>query len=144
MMTMDKFSVGSVVVDLNGSIGVVMEIRPASATPIIYAVKASGSLYRARLDMFKAVVGSVDVGALKAIMEEARAAKVRGFDDDFMVPEPLKGIKIGDKIKVRQGFGVKEVIYKGYNPNRPKMPVSYDDEGKSYKSTVSCVMGKVA
>jgi hypothetical protein len=138
---------GVVAIDDRGSICVVTEIHPERpAWPVVFVVKASGSAYKGRADTFKAVVGSVDLNAFTGILKEAveKKVQVQGLDWDPFVPESLKGIKIDDVINVTHGSRVVEAVYKGYNSNRPKYPISYTINGKKWKGSLSAVVGKVA
>ena len=142
---LEELKPGVVAIDSRGSICVITEIRPESPVwPVIFVVKASGSAYKGRPDMFKAVVGQVDLNAFNGILEAAKENKVQGWDNDPLMPESLSGIKIGDTINVRHGASVVQAIYKGYNHNRPKYPVCYEINGRSWKGPVTTVVGKAA
>ena len=144
-MKLEDLKPGAVVVEERGGfICVVMEIR-AGACPVIYARgKVAAGLYKGRPEDFKAVVGQVDLAALKAMVDEAREDKATGYDDLPFAPEALKGLKIGDVINVRVGASVEKAIYKGYHPGRPRFPVSFELNGRNYKSPVQTVVGKAA
>jgi hypothetical protein len=139
--------VGSVVVDCRGAIGIVTEITNRPAWPITYAVKASGSLYKGKPELFKAIIGKVDINAFKAASEAPVVSQVfGGSDPSFLMPEPLRsmGLKIGDKIKVKHGFDVVEAIFDGFKPSRPKYPISYTMNGRRWKGTTYAIVGKAA
>jgi hypothetical protein len=142
--------IGSVVIDNRGAIGIVTDIVLNRPTwPIVFAVKASGSLYKGRPDLFKAVIGKVDIAAFKAASKApADLPERKDMSDIFpgLIPEPLRsmGLKVGDKINVNHGFSVVEAIYDGYKFSRPKYPITYTINGKRWKGAASVVVGKVA
>ena len=140
--------VGSVVVDIRGAIGIVTELKLSNPTyPVIFAVKASGSHYKARPDQFRAVIGKADINAFKGASDKPTERPVSsGTDLSFLMPEPLRsmGLKIGDKIKVKQGFSVVDAIFNGYKASRPKYPISYEINGKRWKGAVSIIVSKAA
>jgi len=137
-----------VAIDERGAICVVTEIRAnAPAWPVIFAVKASGAAYKGRPETFKAVVGSVDLAAFKAASGAAGGAREKrsaGTDVDFLVPTVLKGVKVGDTVRLKHRYEVVEATYLGYNRNRPKYPVTYELNGKRWKGPLEIVVGKVA
>ena len=115
--------------------------RPA--WPVIFALKASGTAYKGRPDMFKAVVGSVDLEAFRGVQEAAREAVVADVPL-FGCPENLKGLKVGDRINVTHGSKLVEAVYDGYDYRRPKYPVSYTINGRRRKGRAEGVVGKAA
>ena len=142
--------VGSVVIDCRGAIGIVTEITSRPTWPITYALKASGSLYKGKPEIFKAIIGKVDINVFKAASEAPVVSQVfgefNGTDISLLMPEPLRsmGLKIGDKIKIKHGFTVVEAIFDGYKLSRPKYPISYTINGKRWKGTTSAIVGKAA
>ena len=139
--------VGSIVVDCTDSIGIVLETNRTPTYPIVYAKKASGSRYKARPSDFKAVIGKGDINAFNGATAAStgRSEATDAFDAMFM-PEPLKsmGLKIGDKINIRHGYGTSVAIYGGYKPSRPINPVSFTIDGRRYKGSVSLIISKAA
>lgn len=139
--------VGSVVVDDRGGIGIVIDIvlsRPKY--PLTYALKASGSLYKASPANIRAVIGKVGVATFKAACSKPIVPQpMFGFDDNFL-PEPLKSmnLKPGDRIKVRHGGTIVEAIYQGYKFSRPKYPISYTIDGRNWKGPAIGILGKAA
>jgi hypothetical protein len=144
-LTLKDLEPGTLAVDGNGKLAVVLEHKlNYPKNPIIYTAKPGGTVYKGPPSFFKAVVGVVDLDAFESAAGPS-VPKAKGVDHDFMVPDALKGIKIGDKIEIRARRGTEVVTYEGYNSRRPKYPVSFTDaKGRSMKGGLSLVIGKVA
>ena len=146
-VTLEQLKAGSVVVDARGTIGVVMEIRMSNPTyPVIFAVKASGTQYKAKPSDFRAVIGQADLDVFKGVQEASKEAKGQGgmFGLDVGAPGNLKGVKVGESIMVNHGGRVVQAVFERYVWNRPKYPVVYSINGKTWKGPDSVVVGKAA
>lgn len=146
-VNLSELKPGVVVVESDGSICVITELRQGSPVyPVLYVRKqVTGTVYKGRPESFKAVIGQVDLGALKGLLEGVKEERHQGFDEPlFDCPENLKGLKVGDAIKVKHGYVVVEAVYGGYSHNRPKYPISYTVNGKRFKGVVAAVVGKAA
>ena len=144
-MTLNELVPGTVAITINDDIAVITGhnlSRPKY--PISYKVKASPKGYKGRPEDFRVIIGKVDVQAFLGACEAS--AVVPAMDWSPYMPEPLKSMNIGvgDVISVRHGHGVVQAVFKGWNPGRPKYPITYDYNGKSWKGVVAAVVGKVA
>jgi hypothetical protein len=142
MLTLNELHPGAVAIDSRGRIAIILEHKLNNPkNPIIYTNSAGGTVYKGPTSLFKAVVGLADLEDFENA-GGGRENIQRGTDSDWAVPQVLKGIKIGDKIKIRGRRGLEIVTYQGYNTRRPKYPVSFQrDSGASYKAPVSIVVG---
>lgn len=146
-VTLEQLKAGSVVIDSRGTIGVVTEIRANNPMyPVIFAVKASGTQYKAKPGDFKAVIGQVDLELFKGVQEASKVVKekVSMFGLDVGAPGNLKGVKVGEAIMVSHYNKVVQAVFEGYSWNRPKYPVAYSINGKKWKGADSVVVGKAA
>jgi len=139
---------GAIVVDLRGNLAIITGPNTGSAKyPVLYKLKTGTRGYKGSPVDFKAVLGVVSLATYK----DADKAKEPLFGSsestcpDFLLPEALKGVKKGDIIEVRHGYGsTKQVVYDGYNINRPKYPLSYVlPTGGRYKGPASAFIRKV-
>lgn len=132
---------GTIAIARDGRIAIITELKPSNTKyPVIYSFKTDARGYKGNESDFTAILG---IAELDVWNQNKPAPKPKGTDVDFLVPEALKGIKIGDKITIRSRRGTETVTYDGYNSNRPKYPVSFTDEkGRSMKGGVSLVIGK--
>jgi len=145
MVDIKELTPGTVALGRDGRIAIVTEIRPSNTMyPIIYTYKVDANGYKGNGNDFTAILGKVDLSKFTANKPEPKPV-VTGWDDHWLVPAQLKGIKIGDKIKIRSGRGLEVVTYQGYNPNRPKYPVSFtDSKGRSMKGSLNIVVGAIS
>ena len=144
MLTLQDLIPGKLAVDGSGKLAVIIEHKLNNPkNPIIYTAKPGGTRYKAGPDWFKAIVGEVDLDDFDTAAEETPATR-KTTDVDFLVPDSLRGIKIGDDIKIRGRSGIEIVTYQGYNRRRPKYPVSFKRGDSQYKGPLSIVIGKVA
>ena len=148
MIELNEVKPGSVIL-AHGKVAIVVEVsnsRPKN--PIAYKNNTEHRGYICGLQDVQAVLayeGSLE--AFKNVAGEAPKLPSRndGTDLDFLVPDQLKGVKIGDEIMFRHGRGgSKKVVYKGYKSSRPKYPISYEYNGKPWKGTLSGFVSKVA
>jgi len=158
-LTINDLKVGSLVVGMNGKMGVVVghELnRPKH--PIMYKNSPDGATYIAGADYFKAILGSVDMDAFNNaaikmpifpnIPAFVPASREPLFGTDIehigIVPVQIAEMKLksGDQIQVRHGSRVITVEFSGFNWNRPKYPVSYTINGKKWKGPLSVIIGK--
>jgi len=142
-VSLSELKPGTVAIDLSGSICVITGMCPDRPVwPVIYVrQKASRTSYKGRPESFKAVVGHVDLEAFQGVLEAAKA-EVASAEPLFGCPDTMKGLQIGDKVRIQHGSRVVEGEYGGYNHNRPKYPVSYMVCGKKWKGSVSSILGK--
>jgi hypothetical protein len=146
MLTLNELTPGKLAIDGQGKLAVILEHKlNYPKNPVIYTAKAGGTKYKAPASWFKAIVGEVDLVAFNGAAGDVPARRNNTTDSDLFVPEQLKGIKIGDKIKIRGRRGTEIVTYDGYNHRRPKYPVSFTTaKGRSMKGGLSIVVGKAA
>jgi len=140
---MDELRVGTIVVDCRGKLAVITGLNTRSVKyPYLYQLSPdSRTQYKANASDFRAVLGTVDIDAFNsATITKTPNRMSSGVDDDLLVPPVLKGVKVGDKIRVRTRGGVRKVEYRGYHENRPKYPVSIVMDGKEYKTTLTSVV----
>ena len=137
---------GALVLDLGGNLAVVMGPNPGSRTyPILYKLRARTRGYKGSPMEFQAVVGSVDMAAFEALDERDEPAASDWVPPDSLLPDALKGVKPGDAIKVRHGFGkVVDAVYEGYSFHRPKYPLSYSVDGRKWKASLQALVSKAA
>ena len=146
MVELKDLAVGSVVVDCRGGIGIVMDITNRPKYPVTYAVKASGSRYKADPGQFRCVVGKIDVEAFKAAVNTPLFPLVESGLQSMYLPESLKGmnLKVGDKIVVKHGYKTVEAVFEEFIFTRPKYPVTYSINGKRWKGKYESIVSKVA
>ncbi len=145
MVELKDLTPGTIVLGLNGKIAIVTEIKPNNTKyPVIYSYSTDANGYKGNERDFKAILGIGDLDVWNN-SKPAPKPRVTGWDEDFLVPQPLKGIKIGDAIEIGVGTRKEVVTYKGYNSRRKKYPVSYtDSKGREMKCTLSYVLGKAS
>ena len=148
MLTLRDIPVGCPAVFHDGKLAVVIEHKPSNPkNSVIFQMKAGGTRYKGAPNQFRAVVGTVMLADWNDNGGEApppRRTNNSGTDSDFFVPEQLKGIKIGDQIRIRGRRGNEVVTYRGYKSSRPKYPVCFTTlDGRDKKGTISLVIGKV-
>ena len=149
-LTLEDLIPGTMAARLDGKLAIVLEQKPGNpSNPVIFqmAGKALGARYKGPVADFTAVVGLVDMDALREAATTMPGGPPRsghaGVDDDFLVPDSLKGIKVGDQIRIRGRRGDEVVTYEGYNHRRPRYPVSFTTvSGRQMKGGVSIVLGK--
>jgi hypothetical protein len=137
---------GTLAVDVRGKLAVVLEHKLNNPkNPVIYTASPGGTRYKGPTSFFKAVVGTVDMTAFNEAAGPAPKRAGMGTDEDWAVPAILKGVKIGDKIRIRTGRRGEEIVtYDGYNRRRPKYPVSFTAvDGTPRKGTLGIVIGPV-
>jgi hypothetical protein len=146
MLTLQELIPGTVAIDLSGKIAVIVEHKlNYPKNPVIFTYTAGGTKYKGPVSGFRAVVGSVDLEDFENASEASTIPKRSvGNDTDPFMPDVLKGIKIDEKITIRNGRGLEVVTYKGYNRRRPKYPVSFERNGRPMKGTLSMVVGKAS
>lgn len=139
----EELTPGTVAITLNGKIAVVTGHRPQNTKyPVLYKTGTGVTTYKGNGGDFRAVIGVADVDDFLAECEERPKERPSGFDNDLLVPEPLKGLKVGDTIEIRGRRGVERAEYRGYNPRAPKNCVNLRMRGKDYKGPLSIVVGK--
>jgi len=151
-LTLSDLEPGTLATIFGGRLAIVVDHKPSNPkNPVIYqmAGKVSGTLYKGPVSDFRAVVGLVDLDALKEAQGASGAPPKRdnhvGTDEPCLVPDKLKGIKIGDSIRIIGRRGPEVVTYDGYNMRRPKYPVSFTmASGRKMKGGVSLVIGKAS
>ena len=143
MVKREELEVGTIAISRDGRIAIVTEIKPNNTKyPIIYSFKTEARGYKGNEDDFTAILGIGDVDVWNE-HKPAPKPRVQGTDKDWAVPPELKGIKIGDEIKIRTRRGTETAIYQGYNSRRPKFPVSFtNSKGRDMKGTLSIIVGK--
>lgn len=142
-MQLDQIQVGDVLTTVRGDIVCIMNITPGRANPISLQMKV-GKTYVAKPDFFVSKIGTFNPDSLKVMSTDSPQAE-RQPHSDFFMPPALKamGIKVGDEVWGRHGYGEKMAIFEGYNPNRPKYPISYTLNGKKWKGPETCILRKV-
>jgi len=151
---------GAVVVSIvGGKLAVVTAMNRGSAKyPVLYKMSPEAkTTYKGGPADFVAVVGSVDLDKFNAAARKplfgssdpgvSSAPWVpRSSIENYMktVPAELMHVKKGDVVLVKHGASVREVVFEGYNPNRPKYPISYRiHTGGRYKAQLTAFVRKV-
>lgn len=140
-MDMKDIAPGMLLVDGRGKLCVVTAIdmhRPKN--PVVYKHGSGRTTYIGPPEFFRASVGTVDLGKFETAMTVGTAP---ARDDSFQLfglPDELKGLKVGDMIKIRNRGRIEEAEFVGYNPNRPKNPVSIRIGGREYKAPAHIVI----
>ena len=140
-MDMKDIAVGMLLVDNRGKLCIVMEIdmhRPKN--PILYKTGANSAAYIGPASFFRANVGTVDLTKLAAARAVDEALPVRDDLSPFGLPNVLKGLKVGDMIKMRHGRKTETVEFIGYNHRAPKHPVNIRMNGKEYRCPLGLVI----
>jgi hypothetical protein len=141
-LTLNDLTPGTVAITVRGDIAVVTEQKPRnSKNSVIYKIKTTGSTYKGAPDFFTAVVGSVNLPDFLSACEP-KTSRSNNTDADWAVPEALRGLKIGDKIIIRNGLKTEEAEYLGFNPRRPKNGLSIGINGKQFKGSVGLFIRK--
>lgn len=128
---------GTIAITKNGKIVLITDVKSQNVKyPIIYTSKIDARGYKGNENDFQTILGQVSLSNFT----DNKPDKVVGYDEDFIVPAELKGIKIGDTIMIRSRKGTEAVEYLGYNPRCPKNCVSIRMKGKDYKGPLSIVV----
>jgi len=145
MLTLNDLTPGTLVALSDGKLAVITGYRTNNpVNPVVFKMAAGQKSYKGSVSQFKAVIGTVELSKFnEACGVSPVIPRMSGFDNDSLVPDSLKGIRIGDKVIIRSRKGSEVVTYGGYNPRRPKFPVSFADaSGRQMKGTVGLVVGK--
>jgi hypothetical protein len=142
MVQRSELTPGTIALCRDGRIAIVTELKPRNTKyPVIYKFKTGTNGYKGNENDFTAILGQGDLGAFNG-KDEQKPRVSTGYDHDALVPDVLKGIKIGDTITIRSRRGTQQAEYLGYNPSRPKNCVSLRMNGKEYKGPLGIVVGK--
>ena len=143
-ITLENIKVGTVIVTC-GKLAIVERVMPnRPKNSIQYKNNTEHRGYICGINDVQAILGDVDIaewqGALTPKAPIIRAER----NDSWAMPEELRamGLTVGDTILVKHGHSTRKATFKGYNANRPKYPVSYEINGKSWKGTKGIVVGK--
>jgi len=143
-LTLNELKPGAITSD--GKIAVITGFSPnRQKNPILLSFKPGGTTYVSSVDRFSAVVGNVDLDAYKkAGVSPVPLWEPRSSVESFGLPPIVKelDLKAGDLIRLRHGGKVVTATFNGFNWNRPKYPVSYGLNGKSWKGNVAGIVGK--
>jgi hypothetical protein len=139
MIKPQELVMGTVVITVDNKIAVIMEHRTANIKyPYIYRTSVKGASYKGCIENFVAVVGEVDIVDFKKACENTLMPK-----NKWEIPDELQNFNIGDEIIIEgNNKGRQKVIFRGYNPKRPKNCVTIEFNGKEYKGPLSIVKGK--
>ena len=135
---------GAIAVCANGSLAIITGYNPRSEKyTILYKLKTGTRGYKGGVIDFKVVIGMADLDKYKEA-EGPSVEKPKVDVPEFLKPDILKGVEIGDTIEIRERGRIRKVIYQGYKPNRPKNPLSFSlPSGGMYKAPISLLVGKV-
>ena len=137
-ITLENITKGTGIL-VQGKLAIVIDIRTnAPKHPIVYKNNTEHRGYICGLEDVQAILGDLDLDAFTNSVTAA-PKKSHGTDEDWRMPSELKGIKIGDKIKM----GSNVVVFTGYKSSRPKYPISYERNGKNWKGTMGSFRGAV-
>ena len=140
-MDLSELTPGVVAVTRRGDIAIVVEHKPANVKyPVLYCINAKGKRYKGATHEFTQVIGQVNVAEFLAACKTDPGHSHAGTDLDFLVPPQLKGVKVGDTIRIQGRKGAENVEYRGYNPKCPKNCVSVRTRGKDYKGPLSMLL----
>jgi hypothetical protein len=139
-MELKDLTPGIVALDLRGKLCVVTEVRPGNRSPIIYKMNAGHTTYKAPVDFFKAVVGSVDLVKFQTSIIARSDPAPDAPLADFFLPAELKGLKPGDPIKIKNRGKLDPAVYLGYNHRSPKNPVRIQMNSKEYRCPLFSVV----
>jgi len=140
-MELSELTPGVVAVTRRGDIAIILEHKPSRPKyPVSYCINAKGKRYKGAPHEFTKIVGQVNVTEFLAACKTDPGHSHDGTDLDFLVPPQLKGVKIGDTIKIRGRSGEESVEYRGYNRNCPKNCLSIRKGGKDYKGPLSILV----
>jgi len=145
--SLSELKPGTLAARYDGQLVIITEHKLSNPKyPVIYKTKAESKSWKGSLADIKTVLGSVDLDAFITSIGATAPSPSRhtGTDNDFLVPDILKGVKVGDSIVIRGRGGNETVTYDGYNRNRPKYPVSFSRNGRAMKAPMSMVVGPVA
>lgn len=143
-MELKDISVGSLLVICGNKLAVVTGITVGRAAPLTVKTSAVLKTYRCKLELVDAVVGTVNIAAFEAEINKVAVAEVKSpYAEDFL-PDNLKALALmpGDKIVVKQGRRSMLAVFKGYDFNRPKYPVSYEIDGRGWNGAYEVVVSK--
>jgi len=128
MPEMSELEVGAVAVTHKNDIVVVVEHKPQNTKyPVIYT--NGKTRYKAAPQDFKAVIG---VAEPEKIVEPPKPS--RNIHASWCAPEELRDVKPETRIVIRNRRNLEVVVYNGYNPRRPKNPLSITTlDGKECK-----------
>ena len=142
-MTNQDLTPGTIAVTLDGKLAIVIGYKPSNTKhPVLYKFKVGNTTYKGSANDFRVILGKVDLGEFEnASAAGPQPAPSTGFHNDAMVPDVLKGLKVGDTITIRTRKGVEAVTYDGYNSRRPKYPVSFtNSQGQRRKGSLTIVV----
>jgi len=144
-VSIEELTPGTVAITRNGKIAIVTGYKPQNTKyPVIYKTGTGVTTYKGNAGDFRAIIGVAEVDDFLAECKERPSERPAGWDNDLLVPEPLKGLKVGDTITIRSRKGTEQAEYRGYNPKAPKNCVNIRIGGKDYKGPLGIVVGKVA
>jgi len=143
-VTLENINPGTVIV-VCGKLAIVEEVKASRyKNPIAYKNNTEHRGYICGIADVQAILGDVDIAEWQgAVGQKPEPIVNRG--SDMFLPEELKGVKIGDTIKMRHGRnGVVDVTFEGYKASRPKYPVSYSYNGKQWKGQLRGIVTEQA
>jgi hypothetical protein len=130
---------GDVVETVDHKIVVIVGFKGRTAYPIEFKKTVDGPIYMAKEDHFKTVIGQVDGAKWAEAVVAAGAIPSMPAADMSLV----RSLKVGDSIRIRHGSNsIVVATFKGYNPRRPKFPVSYEINGKPWKGKMEGLLGR--
>jgi len=140
-MELSELTPGVVAVTRRGDIAIILEHKPSRPKyPVSYCINAKGKRYKGAPHEFTKIVGQVNVTEFLATCKNPPGVVNNDAVAYFLVPPQLKGVKIGDTIKIRGRSGEESVEYRGYNRNCPKNCLSIRKGGKDYKGPLSILV----
>jgi len=146
-MRNDELKPGDIAITISGKLALITGYKPANHKyPIIYTTNASHTRYKGNGSDFQAKIGTASLEQFNAVSlaPPPSSRKCEGIDIDCLVPDILKGVKIGDTIRIHGRRGPQDAIYQGYKSSRPKNPVCLSINGKPYKAPLSIVIAAKA
>lgn len=149
-LTMADLKVGSVALMYGNRMVVVVGVNPNKPKNCIsYKQQPNSTTYIAAVSDFTKVIGQVDMNAFNAVVIPKDPVENKGTDFvpswDSTIPQRIKdmNLKIGDTILVRHGAKPIQILFQGFNWNRPKYPLCYSVNGKNWKGSLSMILSKV-
>jgi len=142
-VSIDNIEVGTILV-VGGKLAIVEEVKHTRPTnPISYRNNTTHRGYICGIGDVDAILGHVELGNWRdALKSSGNAVKLpSGIAHTSGMPDMLRGINVGDRIQMRHGRGGPiSVEYAGYKASRPKYPILYKHNGRTWKGAVASLV----
>ena len=143
-MDSKELTPGTIAVTRNGKLAVVTKInlnRPKY--PVTYKTGVGHTSYKGSPSEFLVAIGTVDLAKFESAMAVKAEATMETLPD-YLFPDSLKGLKVGDPIKIRCRGEMVDAEFSGYNPKAPKNSVLFRMGGRDYKCNPNIVVSAMA